>query len=157
MSWNPAGRREIQREGKGVPEVVGCHCATIRRVNTESIAEIARRHPALELLVLFGSRARGEELPGSDWDFGYLGSAGIDRDALFVDLVTACGSDHVDLVDLDRAGGLVRYRVCRDGTPLYEKAPGTFQHFWLQAVRFWCDAEPVLRRGYDDVLRGLTP
>ena len=72
-------------------------------------------------------------------------------------IVTACGSDRVDLVDLDRAGGLVRYRVCRDGTPLYEKAPGTFQHFWLQAVRFWCDAEPVLRRGYDDVLRGLTP
>ena len=79
----------------------------------------------------------------------------VDRDGLFVDLVTACGSDRVDLVDLDRAGGLVRYRVCRDGTPLYEQAPGTFQHFWLQAVRFWCDAEPVLRPGYDDVLHGL--
>jgi predicted nucleotidyltransferase len=136
---------------------LGWWCSTIRRVNTESIAEIARRHPALELLVLFGSRARGEELPGSDWDFGFRGKPGIDRDGLFVDLVTACGSDRVDLVDLDRAGGLMRYRVCRDGTPLYEKEPGTFQHFWLQAVRFWCDAEPVLRRRYDDVLRGLTP
>ena len=129
----------------------------MRRVNTESIAEIARRHPALELLVRFGSRARGEELPGSDWDFGFRGKPGIDRDGLFVDLVTACGSDRVDLVDLDRAGGLLRYRACRDGTPLYEEAPGTFQHFWLEAVRFWCDVESVLRRGYDDVLRGLTP
>jgi predicted nucleotidyltransferase len=129
----------------------------MRRVNSESIAEIASRHPALELLVLFGSRARGEELPGSDWDFGFHGSQGLDRDGLFVDLVTSCGSDEVDLVDLDRAGGLVRYRACRDGSPLYERTPGVFQHFWLETVRFWCDAEPVLRRGFDDVLNGLAP
>ena len=126
-------------------------------MNTESIAELARRHPALDILVLFGSRARGDAVAGSDWDFGFLGSPELDRDGLFVDLVTACGTDRVDLVDLDRGGGLVRYRACRDGSLLYEKAPGAFQRFWLEAVRFWCDAEPVLRRGYDDVLNGLTP
>lgn len=31
------------------------------------------RHDGLDLLVLRGSRARGDALPGSDWDLGYLG------------------------------------------------------------------------------------
>jgi predicted nucleotidyltransferase len=42
----------------------------------EAIARAAARHRGLTLVVLFGSRARGEATERSDWDLGYVGSAG---------------------------------------------------------------------------------
>lgn len=59
----------------------------------------------LELLLLFGSRARGTGAVSADWDFGYTGNASMDVDALLAALVEGTGSDRVDLVDLTRAGG----------------------------------------------------
>jgi predicted nucleotidyltransferase len=106
-------------------------------------------------LVLFGSRARDDAHARSDWDFGYLGTPGLDAEGLLATLVTLVGSDRVDLVDLQRAGGLLRYRAALDGQVIVESAPGVVDAFRLEAVRFWCDAEPVLRRGYAQVLAGL--
>ena len=38
--------------------------------------------PGLTLLILFGSRARGDSQPASDWDFGYIASPEFDPDRL---------------------------------------------------------------------------
>ena len=119
------------------------------------VREVASRAAGLELLLLFGSRARGDAHAGSDWDFGYLGDAALDMAALLADLVEAVGSDRVDLVDLSRAGGLLRYRAARDGLALFERQPHAMEAFCLDAAAFWCDAEPILRRGYQDVLAEL--
>ena len=51
--------------------------------------EAAAKHAGLEVLVLFGSRARGDGVEGADWDFGYLASSQFDPAALFSDLVLA--------------------------------------------------------------------
>ena len=118
----------------------------------ELAAGAVARHPALDLLVLFGSRARGEARGASDWDFGYLGQPGLDVDLLLADLVTATRSDRVDLVDLDRAGGQLRMRAARDGIALFERRPEAFAGFAFEAASFWCDAEPVLRTAYDRLL-----
>ena len=111
--------------------------------------------PGLDLLVLFGSRSRGDSRAASDWDFGYLGTSAVDRDRLFQTLTDAVGSDSVDLVDLTRAGGLLRYRVARDGRVVVENRAGAFERFWLDAVTFWCDAAPVLGPAYEGVLERL--
>jgi predicted nucleotidyltransferase len=37
-----------------------------------SSTQISDRHPALRLLVLFGSRARGDHDSSSDWDIAFL-------------------------------------------------------------------------------------
>ncbi len=111
----------------------------------------------LQLLILFGSRARGDARADSDWDFGYLGSPAFDPDGLLAALVAAVGSDRIDLVDLARAGGLLRFRAAHDGRPLVEAAPRSFARFWLDAVSFWCEVEPIVRAGYDRVLRELGP
>lgn len=121
----------------------------------ERLDAIGARHPGLRLLVLFGSRARGDARPESDWDLGYLGEAGLDPDALLLDLVDALGTDRVDLVDLVRAGAQVAFRAAAEGRVLYEAAPGVFGQFWFDAVSFWCDLEPILRTGYADVLARL--
>ena len=107
---------------------------------------IARSHGGLRTLVLFGSRARGEERPGSDWDFGYLGTP--DPDALTAELMTALRADDVQVVNLERASGLLRFRAARDGILLHEATPGLFSDFRFEAARFWCDAGPVLEKAY---------
>jgi predicted nucleotidyltransferase len=110
--------------------------------------------PGLRLLVLHGSRGRGDGGPQSDWDFGYLGDPELDPAALMLRLTDILGTDAVDLADLDRASALLRFRAARDGRLLAERE-GEFERFQLAAVHFWCDAGPVIRAAYDDVLAGL--
>lgn len=113
---------------------------------------MAARSRDLKLLLLFGSRAREEAGESSDWDLGYIGGGQFDAAALLAELVYALGCDRVDLVDLQRANGLLRFRAARDGIALYETTPGTANEFRYAAASFWCDALPVLQRGYDDIL-----
>lgn len=75
--------------------------------------------------------------------------------ALLAALVESLEDDHVDLVDLRRAGGLPRYRSARDGLLVYESAAGQFDLHRLQAVRFWCENTAVFERGYGEVLEAL--
>lgn len=122
---------------------------------TAALAQVGVRFPELRLLVLFGSRAAGNARPDSDWDFAYQGGAELDALALAAYLSDTLQVDDVDLVDLDRAGGLIRFHVARDGVQLFERLSGNFDRFWFEAVTFWCDAEPVLRRGYEAILARL--
>ena len=107
------------------------------------------------MLVLHGSRARGSAHAHSDWDFAYEAEAGFDTDGLLVTLADLLKADRIDLVDLSSAGALLRHRVARDGVVLFERAPGRFQQFWLDAVHTWCDLAPVLEPLYDRVLESL--
>src|SRR5476651_344116 len=106
----------------------------------DALAQAARTMDGLELLMLFGSRARTDARSGSDWDFGYLATSAFDVAALLGVLVDIVGSDRVDLVDLQRASGLLRYRAACDGRLIYEARPGLGERFRLEAAQFWCDA-----------------
>ena len=121
-----------------------------------AIREVAVRQPGLRLLVLFGSRARGEATVGSDWDLAYLGDASLDREGLLADLMAAAGTEAIDLADLDRASGLVRFRAARDAVVLFEASDRAFARFWFDAVSYWCDMSPIIRAGYEDVLAELA-
>ena len=112
-------------------------------------------YPGLHLLVLFGSRARGEAGTAADWDFGYVATDDFRPDSLLAGLMLAVKSDRIDLVDLARAGGQLRYRAARDARVLFESPAGQFERFWGEAVSFWCDAGPVLERAYAGVLERL--
>lgn len=108
-------------------------------------------------LVLHGSRARGEAGPGSDWDLGVLPVPGRSPDlaAITAALVEILGTERVDVVDLGTASALLRFRAARDGVALVEREPGAALGFREEAVRFWCDAGPVIRAAQDDVLARL--
>jgi predicted nucleotidyltransferase len=114
-------------------------------------------HSQLKLLILHGSRARDDAHVHSDWDFGYLAGAGFDASLLYADLAVALKTDAVDVADLARASGLLRYRAARDAVVVYEASAGEFERFWFEAVSFWCDAEPVLRDAYRSILKELGP
>jgi len=119
------------------------------------LQSVAARQRGLTLLVLFGSRARGDAAAHADWDFGFLTDSVVDPLTIMAALAESVGSEHLDLVDLARASGLLRYRAARDGVLVYEAEPGIFDRFRFEAARFWYDAEPVLRPGYDAILDGL--
>ncbi|MFL6232306.1 MAG: type VII toxin-antitoxin system MntA family adenylyltransferase antitoxin [Thermoanaerobaculia bacterium] len=121
----------------------------------QAVVELARKTPGLDLLLLFGSRARGESHPGSDWDFGYLAGPELDSYALLARLVLLLGTDRIDLVNLNRTNGLLRFRVAAEGQTLFESRPGAFEDFWLEVVPFWWDMGPIFQAGYEEILQGL--
>ena len=120
------------------------------------LARLAPRHGGLKLLVLYGSRARGEARPDSDWDLAYLADESFDPDGFLADAVLALGSDRIDLVDLGRAGGQLRYRAAAEAHVVFARSDDAFGSFWLDAVTFWCDAAPVLRAGYGQLLKDVA-
>lgn len=125
------------------------------RVVPDTLPDAAARLPGLRLLVLHGSRARGEAHERSDWDFAYVADRSLDPERLRATLVEHLETDAVDLADLGTAGALLRYRVARDGVLLLETDPGTFDEFRMDAIHTWCDMEPVLTPLYEQVLLDL--
>lgn len=121
-----------------------------------AVVELARETPGLDLLLLFGSRARGESHPGSDWDFGYLAGPELDPYDLLARLVLLLGTDRIDLVDLNRTNGLLRFRAAAEGQTLFESSDGIFERFAFEAISYWCDMGPIIREGYEEILQGLA-
>ena len=121
-----------------------------------ALARVAAMTPGVQVLMLYGSRARGDARAGSDWDLGYLGDPSVDHAALLLAAVDTLGTDAVDLVDLRRASGLLRFRAALDGQAIFERAPGLVDQFRLEAAGFWCEAAGVLEPGLEAVLAELT-
>jgi len=119
----------------------------------EALARLSAGTPGLQLFVLHGSRAGGDAHDGSDWDFAYEADIGCDPDDLLASLADLLKADRIDLVDLGRAGALVRQRVARDGVLIFERTPGRFVRFRLDAILTWCDLEPVLTPLHEQVLK----
>src|SRR5947208_8672708 len=88
----------------------------------QAVVELARKTPGLELLLLFGSRARGDSHPRSDWDFGYLAGPELDPYDLLARLALLLGTDWIDLVNLNRVNGLLRFRAASEGKTLFERS-----------------------------------
>ena len=142
----------------GIEPLVSCYDGAMPDQPALRFDDLRRRASGIEglrLLILHGSRARGDARPDSDWDFAWLGDEGVDADHLLGALAEATRADRVDLADLSRAGALLRYRVARDGRVVFERQPESFLGFWLDAVHTWCDLAPVLMPAYEYVLETL--
>ena len=121
----------------------------------DRLAATVRSMTGLDLLIVLGSRARGDARPDGDWDIGYLPDETADVPGLLARLVETLDNDRVDLVDLRSAGGLLRSRAAREGRLAFEAAAGLFDRYRLDAARFWCENAPLVERGDDDVLESL--
>lgn len=119
------------------------------------VGKVARSAPGLRLLVLHGSRATGKSHAHSDWDFAFVGDAGFDADTLLARLGETLHSDTIDLADLNRASGLLRFNVASDGIAVFEQEPGVFERFRLHAISSWLEMAAVLGPAYDDRLERL--
>jgi predicted nucleotidyltransferase len=127
----------------------------LSRRTLRDLSDVAERQRGIDLLVLHGSRARGDAAAVSDWDFAFSGRPGVDVGGLTADLSRVLATDRIDVADLGRASALLRYRAARDAVVVFERFPDAFSRFWLDAVGFWCDAGAILQRGYDETLDRL--
>ena len=100
---------------------------------------------------LFGSRARGEERPGSDVDLGVLfdpppePKLGNAAHRLEARLETALGLP-VQVVVLTAAPADLVHRVLRDGVLLVDRAPRNRVRFEVMARNEFFDLQPILTR-----------
>lgn len=125
---------------------------------TEALARVAAAlagQPGLDLLLLVGSRARGDAHTGSDWDFAYLARPEVDPAELLRRLGLALATDRVDLADLGRASVLYRHRAAVEGRRLLGTKE-THDGFVIDATLTYLDMEPILRAAYASVLREAT-
>jgi predicted nucleotidyltransferase len=114
--------------------------ATRDHIITLLAAEFARSS-RVTFAVLFGSWARGHARADSDVDVAILPAGGISRAeelALAARLSTA-SARVVDLVRLDEASTLLRWRVAREGLLLHAASPESWPRFRVTAASEYCD------------------
>ena len=118
--------------------------ATIEEISVR-IQTLRESVPELELVVLFGSTAKGRRRAGSDVDVAVRCAGPADLDMLHGLLAPALGTDRLDLIDLGHPSPLLAMEVARSGRLLYESRPGMFRQFQSLASRRYCDTEKLRR------------
>lgn len=120
---------------------------------------LMREIPALQLLVLFGSRVKDTYTDQSDWDLAI--AINPDRPLSFSDWLSLphtlgrilnLDSDRIDLVDLNHCSPVLGYVIAKEGQLLYEAERDLFFHFQLKAWKRYADTA-YLRRYQDDYIR----
>ena len=109
-----------------------------------TVAAVARKY-RLEVVVLFGSRARRRASPMSDTDVAVWSASELSMTRhlkLGHELEKALPG--LDLVDLRRAPPLLLGAVAQDGVPLFESRPGAFAEARLKAMNQYLDFRPYL-------------
>ncbi len=108
-----------------------------------SFDDVGRDFPELQLLILFGSAARGRMRRTSDIDVAVQCEGAADLDALFMVLAPRLKSSRLDLVDLRHAGPLLAFEVARSGRVLFERSAGAFRTFQSLASRRYADTRKL--------------
>jgi len=140
--------------------------AHISKLRNLSIA-LPEKIPYLKMLVLFGSRARGDTHGKSDWDFA----------AVYDDLIRylqikdngfrwfevphllgeafALNPDMIDVVDLNKCSLLIAHYVARDSILLYEKEVGLFDAFRSRALKSDAELKAIRKALEEQVEKNL--
>lgn len=92
----------------------------------DELKDFFKSKPQVLLAFLFGSRAKGIEREGSDWDIGIYFKTIDDEEAeefeeeidIWLELIEMLKTDNVDLVVLNRASPVVSYSAMTEGIPL---------------------------------------
>jgi len=97
----------------------------------------------LQLIVLFGSLAKGRRSLRSDMDLAFLYDMPFDIVQLTNRVSQLLRSDAIDVVDLRTASPLLKYSAMRYGKALYERSPGIFSSFYSLAFRRYVDTKKL--------------
>ena len=123
---------------------------------TDALRRIAGALPGIQLLVVFGSTARGRDRVGSDLDVGVILGAGPVALRRTVEVALARAADRdVDVVDLDTASPLLRFEVARDGILIHEGRPHAWADFRARAMLDWWEWSPTVRMIQDAAIQRL--
>ena len=100
----------------------------------------------IELLILFGSRAKNDYHNNSDWDFAYKRKAELSYDEIThfkSKLSTIISSQNIDIVDIERTyDPLLLREIFLGGICLYETKKDLFDELQNKAWSAYLDFEP---------------
>lgn len=123
----------------------------IKWLNLDNVASnIAQQIPDLKMLVLFGSRARGDYHTKSDWDFAVLYDE--EKQNLVQEYnqlkiydslakVFQISSDKIDVINLSKCSPLLAFNIAKDGKVVYERTSGEFIYFQMKAWKIYADTQ----------------
>lgn len=97
----------------------------------------------LDLLALLGSYGTEHFHPGrSDIDIAFLSRKQLQTDdylQLMEELSALFQYDRLDLIDLQRASGLLKYEIADKGRLLFHSKEGFFERYRLYCLRYYYD------------------
>lgn len=118
-------------------------------------ARAAAACPGVELIVLFGSVARGQPMTDSDADVAVLGADF--WGALRVgSQIARCLGREPHVVDLAIASDLLRFQIARDGVPLFQRENGAWPRFQARSAIGYFDVAPIVALCADGARRRLA-
>lgn len=118
----------------------------------ETLSEVSRSlqaRPEVMAAYLFGSHARGTANAMSDIDIGVLVEESLQPehpygyDALLLSELMEVAGDKIDLVVLNTAPTVLKFRVVRDGRLLFEKDKRLTTTFAARTLAEYFDFEPA--------------
>lgn len=116
-----------------------------------SLGDLANGWPALDVLMVFGSAARGELGTSSDLDLFVRLAHGSALDPEAEQRFRA-GAERLTRRDVDliierpETSVLLRREVAEKGRVLFERTPGRARQLVVDAIRDYVDLEPYLRK-----------
>ncbi|GIV17594.1 MAG: nucleotidyltransferase [Armatimonadota bacterium] len=113
------------------------------------VAEI-REHPKVIAIFLFGSWARGEQMPISDVDIAVLLDNPDKSDEADIGSMY---SPTVDVVLFHRLPVRIQFRVLKEGKPLFVRDEQKVKEVTFRVMRQYHEMEWLYRRYFEEVLR----
>ncbi|HZD59781.1 MAG TPA: nucleotidyltransferase domain-containing protein [Anaerolineae bacterium] len=123
-------------------------------------AENAFRTHGVKVAYLFGSYAKGTALPTSDVDIAVLFDEAIDKNrdfellaGLTAELMKLLERNDIDVVALNNASPLLRYKVFTDGEVIFSDSEKGRVRFEVKAMRDYFDTKrlrEIMRKAYVD-------
>ena len=122
----------------------------------EPLREALAAIPAVQLAVLFGSRARGRGGPRSDVDLGLILNPDSRAERRRVEVAAGrAARREVDVVYLEEAPPLLRFQIARDGAMLVARDARLWPRFKARAMVDWWDWAPAARKIHAARIRRL--
>jgi len=122
-------------------------------VNIEDLTCLAHKYN-LDLLVLLGSYGTENFKPGeSDIDIAFLAGTALQGNMCMQflnDLSMVFNYGKIDLIDVKKASGLLKFQIADKGRLLYESKNGYFLRYSLYCLRYYYDTKKfrVLKKEY---------
>jgi predicted nucleotidyltransferase len=116
---------------------------------------LVRKIPDLEVLYLFGSQARGDARPESDYDIAFLAPGKLPPEEIW-ETAASLGNElrtDVQLVELRTATDVMKSKVIGEGIVLYEKSEFVRQTFEMYALSDYCRLNEARRFIIEDFYR----
>ncbi|GIV19966.1 MAG: nucleotidyltransferase [Armatimonadota bacterium] len=123
--------------------------AALPEVVQRIVAEI-REHPKVIAIFLFGSWARGEQMPISDVDIAVLLDNPDKSDEADIGSMY---SPTVDVVLFHRLPVRIQFQVLKEGKPLFVRDEQKVQEVTFRVMRQYHEMEWLYRRYFEEVLR----